>query len=215
MTDKEDPKALEVSTGTGIASWRGRKKIDLEPALEALRTHGQPRMAARAGGVAWDWVYDRIRRDVSDGHGGRMVNPRFDAALHAAWASAHEDFIERIKDEAYKRAVEGYIRRPVYQNGEHVGDDVVKSDTLLLALLKRHDSGFRDRVDLIAQTKDQEEERETREEKTVDLSQLSREGRAALRVVLSELGDGSIPKGLLDSLSSDADVVEVGTESAG
>lgn len=71
----------------------------------------------------------------------RKRNPEFAAQVVAA----RQRFTESLETEAHRRAVDG-VEKPVYQNGKLVGHVKQYSDTLLLAILKKHDPSYRERV---------------------------------------------------------------------
>lgn len=52
--------------------------------------------------------------------------------------------VERMENEARRRAVEGTLR-PVFHGGAQVGEVREYSDTLLIFLLKAHDPKYRDK----------------------------------------------------------------------
>ena len=93
-----------------------------------------PRFLARlasSGSVAAAAAVARVSRQEAYKRRGR------DPAFAAAWADALGEAVERLADEARRRAVEG-VKRPVYQGGKRVGTVTVYSDTLLIVLLKAH-----------------------------------------------------------------------------
>lgn len=107
-------------------------------------------------------------------------NRQYDARFAALWHDAGEHFKESLFNEAHERATEGYISRPVFEKGQHVGDQLVKSDRMLELMLKRHMPEFR--------------ENQTVNVKSngpglpmPDLSLLSEKGLAALEVLLEEM----------------------------
>jgi hypothetical protein len=59
-----------------------------------------------------------------------------DPEFAAAWDEATSEGVDRVEDEAHRRAVEGYNPRPVYHKGEKVGEIREYSDSLLALLLK-------------------------------------------------------------------------------
>lgn len=60
------------------------------------------------------------------------------------WDEAKKISVERMEDEARRRAVEGTLR-PVFQGGDRVGQVREYSDTLLIFLLKAHDPKYREK----------------------------------------------------------------------
>lgn len=70
----------------------------------------------------------------------RKANPEFDDAVH----QAKQTFCETIEAEIVRRGRVG-VDKPVFQKGEQVGVIREYSDTLLLALAKRHIPEYRDK----------------------------------------------------------------------
>lgn len=66
------------------------------------------------------------------------------AEFAAKWDEAKRIAVERMEDEARRRAVEGTLK-PVFQGGALVGKVREYSDTLLIFLLKAHDPKYKDR----------------------------------------------------------------------
>ena len=193
--------------GVPKAPWP--KEIDLERALSDLEEYGLVRQAAEAGGVSYEWVRKHIQETVKDpdSPGLRMPNPIYRPALREAWHGALAAHVERLRTEALRRAVEGWDERPILdKEGNVVGHVRKYSDRLLELVLKRLDPEFRERFDVTAQTKDQEIARDEETAASVDLRKLSAEGRAALRTVFAELGDGNVPADLLRTLTQPVDV---------
>ena len=62
---------------------------------------------------------------------------RMDAEFAQEFADACEDRADMLEREAFRRAHDGTLR-PVFQGGQHVGDILEFSDTLMLAMLKAH-----------------------------------------------------------------------------
>jgi hypothetical protein len=89
--------------------------------LKALAKGKSPTWAAEEAGIgrstAWLW---------------RKNDPQF----AAAWDEAVAEGVDRLEDEAHRRAVEGYNPRPVYHKGRKVGEIREYSDSLLGLLLK-------------------------------------------------------------------------------
>jgi AcrR family transcriptional regulator len=68
-----------------------------------------------------------------------------DARFKELYAEAREDALDRLEEEARRRAVDGVLE-PVYQGGRKVGEIRQFSDTLLMLLLKsKRPDVFRDR----------------------------------------------------------------------
>jgi hypothetical protein len=89
--------------------------------LKALAKGKSPAWAAEDAGIgrstAWLW---------------RKNDPEF----AAAWDEAVAEGVDRLEDEAHRRAVEGYNPRPIYHKGKKVGEIREYSDSLLGLLLK-------------------------------------------------------------------------------
>jgi hypothetical protein len=89
--------------------------------LEALARGMSPTSAANAAGVGRSTAYLWRQKD-----------PQF----AQNWDEVVAEGIDRLEDEAYRRAVEG-VKRPVYRGGVVVGEITKYSDKLLIFLLKR------------------------------------------------------------------------------
>ena len=89
--------------------------------LEALALGMSPMRAANAAGVGRSTAYL-----------WRQEDPEF----AAKWDEAVAEEIDRLEDEAFRRAVKG-VKRPVYRGGVLVGEITEYSDRLLMFLLKR------------------------------------------------------------------------------
>ena len=89
--------------------------------VKGLAKGKSPSWAAEEAGIgrstAWLW---------------RKNDPQF----AAAWDEAVAEGVDRLEDEAHRRAVEGYNPRPVYHKGKKVGEIREYSDSLLGLLLK-------------------------------------------------------------------------------
>jgi hypothetical protein len=89
--------------------------------LKALAKGKSPAWAAEEAGIgrstAWLW---------------RQNDPEF----ATAWDEAVAEGVDRLEDEAHRRAVEGYNPRPIYHKGKKVGEIREYSDSLLALLLK-------------------------------------------------------------------------------
>lgn len=114
-TTNPTPKKREVG------DWR-------EPFLEALAQTGSVVRAAAAAEVHRSTAYEQRKTD---------------AAFAARWAEAERESVERMEDEARRRAVEG-CKRPIYHNGQLLTEVLDYSDTLLIFLLKAHDPKYRE-----------------------------------------------------------------------
>jgi hypothetical protein len=88
----------------------------VEPFLAELAHGASVTAAAEYAGVSRAMVF-RWRRD----------DPRWEEAMRMG--------VDRLEDEAHRRAVHGVVR-PVYQGGAKVGEIREYSDTLLLAILR-------------------------------------------------------------------------------
>jgi len=67
-----------------------------------------------------------------------------DEEFALAFATAHQDFLDKLEKECYRRAVDGWDQ-PVYQQGAKVGVVRKFSDRMLELMLKRHIPEYRDR----------------------------------------------------------------------
>jgi len=70
------------------------------------------------------------------------------------WIRAKHAFRDRLRNEAQKRAVEGWLE-PVFQQGKKVGQVRKKSDQILLAMLRSNCKEYRERVDLSVTIREQ------------------------------------------------------------
>lgn len=72
-----------------------------------------------------------------------------DEAFAAQWLEALDEGVERMEEEAHRRAFIGYPGRPVIQNGAVVAEVTEYSDALAALLLKAHKPGkYRDNVNV-------------------------------------------------------------------
>jgi hypothetical protein len=94
-------------------------------------------LAVRGSVVAACDAAECSRRNAYD---ERDRNPEF-ARL---WDEAKRIAVERMEDEARRRAVEGTLK-PVFQGGAMVGKVREYSDVLLIFLLKAHDPKYREK----------------------------------------------------------------------
>lgn len=100
--------------------------------LKMLAKGHSPTKACEASGIGYSTVY-RLKKEY----------PEFDEA----WREASEQGIDRLEDEARRRAVDG-CPRPVYQGGVQVGEIREYSDSLMSLLLKgRRKHVFSERVE--------------------------------------------------------------------
>ena len=90
--------------------------------LRLFEQYGQKALAAEGAGVTLRQVATQLKEDAA-------FAERVEAAL--------ERFRDRLEVEAHRRATEG-VEEPVYQRGALVGTVTRYSDSLLLALLRRH-----------------------------------------------------------------------------
>ena len=89
--------------------------------LKALALGMSPVRAAKVAGVG-----------RSTGYLWRQEDPEF----AQKWDEAVAEGIDRLEDEAHRRAVEG-VKHPVYRGGVLVGEMTKYSDKLLMFLMKR------------------------------------------------------------------------------
>jgi AcrR family transcriptional regulator len=99
-------------------SFAGAKKLF----LETLRDTGSVARAARKSGLNRSTWYRHRRK-----------SERF----AAVWAEALDEGIEKLEEEALRRAITG-TSQPVFFRGERIGDVRRYSDALLMFLLRAH-----------------------------------------------------------------------------
>lgn len=119
-------------TGRTPKKARGRGGEDWRPGfLEALEMGVTVIQACRRVGVGRSTVYDERERNQT---------------FAEAWDEVIEDTTEEMEREAYRRAVEGWRERGIYNDdGEEVGEVRKFSDTLMIFLLKaRRPQTYRD-----------------------------------------------------------------------
>lgn len=76
-----------------------------------------------------------------------------DPSFEANYQQAMGNYVAMLKAEAQRRAIDGWEERPVIdKEGNVVGHVHKYSDALLLALLKRSDDGYKERVQVDATT---------------------------------------------------------------
>lgn len=90
--------------------------------LDAFRLNGNVSASARAVEIDRNTPYGWAADDLD---------------FKAAWEEAEQEAIDRLEQEARRRAEEGCLE-PVYQGGLLVGHKQVYSDTLMVLLLKAH-----------------------------------------------------------------------------
>lgn len=151
-----------------------------ESFLAELRRTGHIYHSCKAAGISY-----KTMRTYMPGQ------PRHDPEFVEQYDQALQDYIASLKQEAHRRAVYGWKERPVIdKDGNVVGEVRKYSDTLLLALLKRHDHEFRERVDVNAKT-EHSGKVEHAHSHGIDLEQaykdMSPEQRAAWRTALEAL----------------------------
>jgi len=88
--------------------------------LKSLESCGIVEDACLQAGISRGWAYEKRKTDE---------------AFERAWDDAKAVAVAVWEKEAIRRAVKGH-KRPVYQGKEHVGNEQVYSDTLLIFLLK-------------------------------------------------------------------------------
>jgi hypothetical protein len=93
------------------------------------------RLFAASGSVAF--AADRTGIARTTLYRERRGNPKF----AERWTEARQLAGERLRDEAFRRAIRG-IKRPVFQGGQMVGKIRHYDNRLLLALLKAEDPEF-------------------------------------------------------------------------
>lgn len=111
---------------------RARKPDWRKPFLEALAAGQTIKAAAADAGINRRTAYER--RDT-------------DAEFAAAWDDAYEDGSDLLEAEAWRRAVDGWVERGIYdEDGEQIGEVRKYSDTMLALLIKaRRPAIYRER----------------------------------------------------------------------
>lgn len=99
---------------------------------EALGKYGVLQGACDAVGIS----YEHMNKT-------RKADKAFDENVKAALRR----YNNVLREEAHRRAVEGWVERPIVEGGEIVGEVRKVSDTLMALLLKRTDPGFKERVE--------------------------------------------------------------------
>ena len=98
-----------------------RRKVYKQCFLRELAKGKSPAHAAQVAGLARSTAYLF-----------RSQDPEF----ARQWLEASAEGVDRLEDEAYRRAVEG-VKRPVFHGGKKVGEITKYSDFLLGKLLRR------------------------------------------------------------------------------
>lgn len=107
----------------------------------------------------------------------RKKDPEFDSAIE----EARQHWVQNnIEQEVYRRAVTGWDE-PIFYQGVASGKVRRHDGRLLLALAKRHESAYTERMEVKGEVKG---------EVGIDLSKLSAAGRAKLRALLEEETSG-------------------------
>lgn len=88
--------------------------------LNALATGKSPTFAAQAADISRQTAYDWREKDQD---------------FARRWHDAVEAGVDKLEDEAHRRAVQG-CNRPVFQGGIEVGQICEYSDTLMVLMLK-------------------------------------------------------------------------------
>ena len=110
--------------------------------LRELTSTGHIYHACRVAGISYQTMH-RHRK------GGKYEDLQFEED----YLQAMGNYVGMLKAEAQRRAIEGWDERPVIdKDGNIVGQVRKFSDTLLLALLRRSDEGYKDRVQVDAKT---------------------------------------------------------------
>jgi hypothetical protein len=75
----------------------------------------------------------------------------YELAFVAQVHEALEAYTDKLRQEVHRRGVQGWVERGVYdKDGNHLGDVHKFSDRLLELHVKRHDSGYREQVAVVA-----------------------------------------------------------------
>ncbi len=158
--------------------------------LSHLRKYGDRVCAANYVGMTTRQI-DRWRREHPD--------------FAVEEAQAEQDLRDAIEDEIKRRAIEGVVEQRFGPNGAVISLRRF-SDTLLLALAKRHIPEYREQRS-VAVTADVN----VTHDHKVDVSLLSPAQREALRVLLGQANeDLSVPKISLEPVVKDAEARVVG-----
>jgi hypothetical protein len=117
--------------GTGMRPYRKLSPERRAAFLDRLSACGNVTAAADAVGISRDAAYKLRERDT---------------AFEDAWALALDRYAAALEAELHARVFEG-VPRPVFQRGELVGHEVMKSDRLLeIALRARLPEKYSERV---------------------------------------------------------------------
>lgn len=112
--------------------------------LEELERTGHVYHSCKVAGMSY-----QLMKHHREGGPKADRDPEFEEQYQNAMAS----FLETLRKEAIRRAVDGWKERPVVdKEGNVVGEVRKYSDRLLELLLKRHDEGFKERVAVDAKT---------------------------------------------------------------
>ena len=121
-------------------------------------------------------------------HARRASDPEYEALVKEARAA----YTDTLRQEVHRRGVEGWKERGLFdKEGNEIGEVWRFSDRLLELEIKRSDPSYRESVSVAV-----EGNLGTHTTPSVNeaaLKKLSKEGRAALRVVMSELAPEVLP----------------------
>lgn len=117
-----------------------------------------------------------------------------DSLFARDWQVAREEAIERLEEEARRRAVTGYLE-PIYFQGKKCGVVRKYSDPLLTLLLRAHHPEFKEKLEVTAKRGEEDIADRIERSRAIDLSQLPTQQREALnkiaaKLLLEEDGDG-------------------------
>jgi transposase-like protein len=121
MAAKPQSRAVKCYEKQRISQAPGAMDYYKRQFLAALAKGKTPTHAAQESGLGRSTAYLL-----------RSQDPQF----AREWSEAVAEGIDRLEDEAYRRAVEG-VRRPVFHGGVKVGEITEYSDRLLIQLLRR------------------------------------------------------------------------------
>jgi hypothetical protein len=100
-------------------------------APEVTELHKERFIKALSSGKSPTYAAEQAEVSRSMAYIWRAEDPEF----AKAWKNAAAEGIDRIEDEAHRRAVEG-VARPVFQGGQKVGEITDYSDGLMTLLLR-------------------------------------------------------------------------------
>lgn len=112
-------------TDTPVTPQRARDRDKRAIFIATLRNTANVRASAQAAGITRVTAYRWKEKSTT---------------FAAEWEDALEDACDTLEAAAWKRARDG-VAKPVFQQGEHVGDVQEYSDTLMVFLLKAHRPG--------------------------------------------------------------------------